>query len=308
MPGLPSFFVLGAARCGTTSLTRLLAQHPDIFVSDPREPFFFTQPYQVIANPVAYARLFERAEEHQVIGEASHAYMTDPASAATLRAFLPSPKFIVVLRNPADRAYALYAHMRSRGYEHISSFERALAAEDRRFRSRRFQARSPHYLWNYMYFRSGLFGEQMARYLALFPAESFYVTTLYRLVAQYESVAADIHRFLGVAEMPPPELPHLGQSRGVRLGFVQNLERRLVRPLTRRGIRGSWMIRRAVTAWNRTSLPPIPAAVKDRLMERYRPDLVTLADLTGCDLVGDEERYRAEPTTPTRSPPRSGGG
>ncbi len=255
---------------------------------DKKEPTFFCEPFQVTRNPVHYVALFDDATNDQVAGEASHGYLSNPSSPATIRAFLPDARFIVVFRNPADRALAMYSYMLENGYEVLSPFERALAAEDRRFRREHFRRTSPHNFWNFMYFRSGLFGEQMARYLDLYPPSSFYLTTLHRLVADPKGVVGEIHGFLGVAHLPPDHLPTAGASKGVRSIPVQYVERTVLRRLARRGVPGAGQVHRRLSTWNRGRPPTMAPGTRERLLERFRPDLDLLDRLTGCDVLGDE--------------------
>src|SRR5829696_6529096 len=100
---LPNFFILGAGRTGTTTLYNVLKHHPDVFLPTPKEPTFFSEPFQVVRTPIRYASLFEEAGGHRAVGDASHAYLSHPDAARTLRAFFPDARFVVVFRNPADR-------------------------------------------------------------------------------------------------------------------------------------------------------------------------------------------------------------
>ena len=126
----PNFFILGAGRSGSTFLWDLLRQHPNIFLTSPKEPNFFCKPYQGIKNPIDYFELFDSVSDEAIRGEASHAYLSNPTTAKVLKALFPESKFVVILRNPADRAYSLYHWMRRNGLEYINTFEAALEAED----------------------------------------------------------------------------------------------------------------------------------------------------------------------------------
>lgn len=290
---LPNFFILGAGRSGTTTLYNVLKDHPDVFLPTPKEPTFFSEPFQVIRTPIRYARLFEGAGDAAAIGDASHAYLSHPEAARTLRAFFPDARFVAIFRNPADRALAMYSYMLENGYEVLTPFERALAAEDRRFASERFARRCPHYFWNFMYFRSGCFGEQVARYLDLFPRDRFFFTTLYDLLADTEGVIGELTDFLGIAPMRVGELPRYGSSKGVRSVGLQYVERRLIRPLARRHVPTMATTRSHLNAWNRGTPPTMRPETRANLVERYGPDLALLAELTGVDVLAREAASRA---------------
>ncbi len=282
---LPNFFILGAGRSGTTTLAAVLREHPAVFMSTPKEPTFFSEPFQVIRNPIRYASLFAGAAAATAVGEASHAYLTHPDAAATLQAFFPEARFVVIFRNPVDRALAMYSYMLENGYELFPSFERALAAEDRRFASARFARTCPHSFWNFMYFRSGLFGEQVARYLDRFPRSHFFFTTLYDLHTDPAAVVAGVHDFLGVAPRPVAELPRLGSSKGIRSIPAQYLERTVLRRLARHGVPLAGPLRDQLIQWNRGTPPTMTDATRVDLTRRYAPDLDRLSALTGVDVL-----------------------
>lgn len=288
---LPNFFILGAGRCGTTSLAQHLRGHDQIFIPGIKEPSFFASSFQWVSDPGKYIDLYRDGHEALARGDASHIYLEDPKSPEILEAFFPDAKFVLMFRNPADRAVALYAMMLEHGYEVHRTFEKALAAEDRRFESTKFRKTCPQSFWNFLYYRSGLFGEQVARYLERWPRDRFYATTLYDYLAEPDVVVGEILGFLGVdaAELGP--VPRSASSKGTRSVPAQYLERRLLRPLERRKVPFVGEARRQVITWNRgVDKPTMQAETRERLMELYRPDLAKLNDLLGVDV---EERELA---------------
>jgi hypothetical protein len=291
---LPNFFILGAGRCGTTSLAQHLRGHDQIFIPEIKEPSFFASSFQWVRDPGKYIDLYRDGHEAPARGDASHIYLEDPKSPEILEAFFPDARFVLMFRNPADRAVALYAMMLEHGYEVHRTFEKAFAAEDRRFESTKFRKTCPQSFWNFMYYRSGLFGEQVARYLERWPRDRFYATTLYDYLAEPEVVVGEILEFLGVdaAELGP--VPRSASSKGTRSVPAQYLERRLLRPLERRKVPFVGEARRQVIAWNRgVDKPSMQADTRERMMELYRPDLAMLNDLLGVDIEKSELAARS---------------
>lgn len=281
---LPNFFVLGAGRCGTTTVSEMLRAHPHVFLSKPKEPTFFCEPFQVVRNPLHYVSLFDNAGDAVAVGEASHAYLSHPGAARALRAFFPDARFVVILRDPVERALSLYLFMLGHGYEWFVPFERALAAEDWRLTSRRFARRCPQYFWNFMYVRSGMFGQQVQRYLDLFPRERFFITTLQELLADPARVIGDMHEFLGVVRRPPPMLPRPNMSRIVRSPTLAWSSRFLLGP--RSGRLGQRIARR-IREWNVVAgaSPRLRQETRDMLDDRYVDDLALLRRLTGVGVT-----------------------
>lgn len=199
---IPNLFILGAGKSGTTSLYHLLERHPDIKVSDPKEPSFFCSHFQVVRNPVDYFRLFDSDRRYRV--DSSHVYLSNPETPPLLRDLFPAARFLVVLRRPKARALSLYQHMRralhqdGRPLEPVDSFHGALELEGERFRSPEFFATCRHYFWNFMYMRSSLYDEQLSRYLDLYPRDRFLVTSLAELRQQPERTIRSIADFLDI--------------------------------------------------------------------------------------------------------------
>lgn len=198
----PNLFILGAGKCGTTSLYRLLERHPDVHVSVPKEPSFFCSQFQVVKNPVDYFRLFDSPRRYRV--DASHVYFSNPETAPILRDLFPDAKFVIILRQPKARALSLYQHMRRFSHEDGDPFEpaetflEALRLEAGRFQSPAFFATCRQYFWNFMYMRSSAYDEQLGRYLALYPPDRFLVTTLAALERQPQHTVRSLADFLGI--------------------------------------------------------------------------------------------------------------
>jgi hypothetical protein len=288
-PRLPTFFILGAGRCGTTSLAGHLRRHPGIFIPDIKEPSFLASSFQWIRDPAKYVDLYADVGGATQLGDASHIYLEDPESPKILEAFFPDARFVLMFRNPADRALAMYAQMVEGGYELAATFEKGLAAEDARFESERFRKNCPHSFWNFMYFRSGLFGEQVARYLERWPRDRFYATTMYEYLDEPERVTGEITEFLGLDVVDLGQVPHYGSSKGTRSRHAQYVERRLLRPLMRRNVPGAAASRDRLNAWNHDAeRPKMQPGTRDMLMERYADDLEVLKRLLDVDVVAQE--------------------
>lgn len=107
---LPNFLIVGAEKAGTTTLARMLAQHPDIFMCEPKEPRFFTD-HNWDKGVQWYENLFEDAEGYKAIGEASPAY-TWGSDLVPKRIYetLGDIKYIYIVRHPVERMISHYRH------------------------------------------------------------------------------------------------------------------------------------------------------------------------------------------------------
>ena len=113
MPRLPTYIIAGAMRCGTTALNSYLREHPDIAVSSSKEVHFFDANWD--KGIEWYRGQFPGSDDAIAVGEATPNYMFRPRALDRLKATLPDVKLVLMLRNPADRAYSHYWHDRTRG-------------------------------------------------------------------------------------------------------------------------------------------------------------------------------------------------
>ncbi len=124
----PNFFIIGAAKCGTTSLAAWLGDHRDIFLCQPKEPNYFAPDVtsdRSAQTPEAYERLFQGADGAKCVGEASTTYIRSAVAVPSILAAQPDARFIVCLRNPVDMAPSVHGQLIRSGRETIRDFETA---------------------------------------------------------------------------------------------------------------------------------------------------------------------------------------
>ena len=112
---LPNLLIVGAAKSGTTSLHNYLKQHPDIFMTQHKEPHFLinsqigeSRVHKGVVRLEEYKKMFKTKEEYRYKGESSVMYLAFPEfSIKSIKKYLtPYVKIIIMLRNPIDRAFA----------------------------------------------------------------------------------------------------------------------------------------------------------------------------------------------------------
>jgi hypothetical protein len=114
MSKMPNLFVIGAMKCGTTTLHEHLQSHPHVFMCSPKEPHFFVQEMNWSKGWAWYRQLFAEAGDAAVLGESSTTYSMLPhfqGVAERIAAFNPEARFIYVLRDPVERTLSHYWHM-----------------------------------------------------------------------------------------------------------------------------------------------------------------------------------------------------
>lgn len=277
---LPNFFLLGAGRCGTTSLHYYLKSHPSIFLPNDKEPsFFIEENNKFVGDPISYFNLFSSAKNEKRIGESSHAYLSNPSSARVLHALFPDAVFLVILRDPAERAYSLYHWMRRNGYEYAATFEKALALEDRRYSCEKFRCNNPQYFYNYMYFRSGLYGEQLERYFSIFGKQQFHVIEHNQFFSDPEAGMKRVFRFLGVDPYIVPTFGSYNAGKNTasfpRLLYFLN-HSGMVRPRRLRRFMHRFLCRHACS-----EIEPLRPDTRAELNQRFASDQKMLSELCG---------------------------
>jgi hypothetical protein len=184
----PGFMLIGAHRCGSTSLFKALAEHPQIS----RPPVNKGTDYYTLNywrghawfrghfGVAAPARLRARRFGEPVAFEACTYYMFHPLALERIRADYPEMKFIVSLRDPVERAFSAYKHELARGFEWETPFERALDLEEERLVGELDRIRAdPTYESfahrHHAYVARGQYAEQLDRAFSIFPREQFLV-------------------------------------------------------------------------------------------------------------------------------------
>lgn len=203
----PDFLVVGTARAGTTALHRMLRRHPLIFIPALKEPSFFAfdgndEEYIngrfafAVRNPDKYFGLFDSALPGQVAGEISTPYLyLYEQSIGSIRKRIPdssSMKIIMILRDPADRAFSQYMWRVRDGREELS-FESAIDQEQMRINRR--------YSFDYHYTRRGMYYEQVKAYKESF--DNVHVVLYHDFARQPQRELSAICTFLGVDPLFP---------------------------------------------------------------------------------------------------------
>ena len=194
---LPDFVIVGAQKCGTSSLYGYLAEHPQVAPALTKEVHFFDLNYD---QPVSwYQAFFPRhgaslaGEPHDggtITGEATPYYLHHPLVANRIATMLPQIKLIVLLRNPIERTYSAYHHQVRKGREH-ETFEDAIQLESVRTAGEleKLAADDSYYSLahhHFSYLDRSVYHPQLERYYEFLPRDQILVlesSALYREAA-----------------------------------------------------------------------------------------------------------------------------
>lgn len=294
---LPNFLIVGAAKCGTSSLHKYLEQHPETFMSKVKEPRFISS--QVMSGPLRgpgdhkveawyvkkyedYVRLFEGAENYPAVGESSaDTLYFYQGTIPVIKQYLGDPKIIIMLRNPVKRAFSSYQHL-VRDLREELSFEEGLKEEPNRIKNN----------WEliYHYTAASMYADSVKAFLENF--SNVKVILNEDLEKTPQLVLRDIFRFLGID-------PNCDVNTDIRYNmsgkpksqwlhqffFEGNMARKLARPIVRRLFSPETRIRisQKIQQKNLTRLTINPET-KSRLQLFFEDDVRRLEGILQRDL------------------------
>lgn len=295
---LPNFLIVGAAKSGTTSLWHYSKQHPEIFMPINKEPLFFVSSiykciklqdptYEIVKEFIIfsfedYIKLFKDAKKEKAIGEASAPYLYYyEAAIPEIKKYLGDIKIIIILRNPADRAFSAYTFL-LREEKEILPFERCIEVEEER--------RKENWSMAVLFKEAGFYYKQVNSYLENFSQVRVYlfddlkkdplglVRDIYEFLEVDLSSVPDIHTKHNVSGVPKSIFLHKFMTRpNIFTTLIKPVVKALVPEVKRRkvieGLRDLYLEK-----------PEMKPRTRNYLKDLYRDDLLKLQDLIKRDL------------------------
>ena len=305
---LPDFFLAGHPKSGTTALYEALRGHPQIYMPECKEPWFFApelhertppRPEGTPATLAEYAALFAAAEPGQRAGEASALYLWSRGAAAAIAEVAPAAKVIAVLREPASFLRSLHLQFLQTYVETEPDLRRALALEPERREGRSIPRRT-YWPAALLYSEHVRYTEQLTRYYEALSREQVLVLVYDDFRRDPREFVRTVLRFLEVdesVELHAPEanptvrarsqrLHELVHAVGVGRGPASRAAKVAIKAVTPPGLR-----RRALYATQRRLVFGAPEAADEALMaelrRRYRPEVERLGEHLGRDLLAE---------------------
>ncbi|NRA10447.1 MAG: sulfotransferase [Crocinitomicaceae bacterium] len=285
----PNFLIVGAAKAGTTSIAKYLEEHPEIFISKEKEPFYFVRdsfnkiPKEDLMLPIiekkfhtdseSYFSLFDGVTEKRS-GEASVHYLYHHDEVIPkVKEELGDVHIIIVLRDPANRAFSNYTYQQR---VELDTFEKALAKEGEK------KAKGWNSFWYYK--DQGNYSESVQAYLSAF--SNVHVCLFDDLKKDSSSFMKSMYSFLDVDPTFEPNLeqrhnPTLApKNKIVQFFFYLKIKYRI-----RLGL-PSFMKRKIMKASMKTSNQKINPETRQMLRNYYKTDILKLEIILNKDLSG----------------------
>lgn len=289
----PDFFIVGAAKCGTTALYRYLAAHPAVFFPECKEPNFFCNDlpaYGHVATTLAeYEALFAPAPPHALTGEASVLYLYSTVAIGQITTHNANAKIIVMLRNPIEAARSMHAFWWSNEAEDVGDFEQAWRLQKPRLEGRHLPPRCP-YPQLLQYGDQYCYAPQVRRVLAHAPRAQCLFLLFEEFFANPSLEYPRVLEFLG---LPPVSarraFPVVNQTIGTRSTRLERLLRQPP-PALQRLRRAAHAVGlhplRALRNLNRVAgrKPPLRKPFRAELAEYFSGDVAELEQLLGRSL------------------------
>lgn len=313
-PVQPFACVVGAPRCGTTTLSRMLESHPNVVFSSVKEPHFFSlhdlddfddvELRRTVAD--AYlARYFQEIDdEAEVMAEGSVSYLYAPERMLPLLRLWPDAKFIIAVRDPFEVIPSLHQRLLYQGDETVEDLEEAW----RRIEERRQGRNVPRTCVDarqLLYDEVAQFGKHVGRFFRIVGRERCHVVIFDDLRDDPAGTYAKLLDFLGLPPAPLPQRQRHRERHGFKIGWLQRLLKRP--PVARTVLAGekfrtrvaarphrepSWAsrkflaARKALLRWNRAPAPParMSPALAAEIRRRLQDDIDALSRLLDRDL------------------------
>jgi len=213
---LPNMILLGTQRAGTTSIYSHLGRHPGVYLSKTKEVHYFDNYLDLgidwYRSHFPTSKWVERNSQNlgydMTIGEGSPYYLFHPEVPSRIHQTLPSARFVILLRNPVDRALSHFRHERRNGFEEEIEFQQAWDLEAERLDGTEERLKAGTTMFEeahnrFSYTARGDYAPQLERWFALFDRSQFHIIRSEDMFEKPNEVMAGLFEFLG---LPPVEL------------------------------------------------------------------------------------------------------
>lgn len=304
----PNLFIIGYPKTGTTALWWFLKQHPDIFMTEVKEPYFFASDrltsYDALHRSLPrfsyktpppcrtlkeYNSLFSRWKTEKIAGEASASYSYSRCAAKNLHAFNPSAKIILIIREPVEYLYSSFSQHQWMGSEKNTDFQTVIRSQMKRKQENApdlFNVVSP----DFRYLERAKYTEHIQRYFDLFDKKQIKIIIYDDFKKDNAKVYKEVLEFLEVNPTFTPEFKILNPRKIVRFRTLRDI---ILIPAIYKTLKALVSLKpfRGLKTLYETKItrtqprPPLEPAFKNELMKKCKPEVEKLSALLNRDLV-----------------------
>ena len=310
----PFAFIVGAPRCGTTTLAGFLQQHPEVCFSAVKEPHFFSrdeldglskEQFERMVGEEYLQRFFGQCSGTEKLrAEGSVTYLYTPGRMAPILKLWPDAKFVIALRDPLAMLPSLHQRLLVTGDENVIDFRKAWAKIEDRARGKSIprSAIDPRFL---RYDEAGALGRHVEQFLAAVGRERCHIVLFDDLASDPEATYRELCRFLGIEPWPQTDFQPRRINKTFRIGWLQRLLKRppkAVRTILAgeqfrqrekkldaregRAITAVFKVRKRLLDWNKVPArrEPLDPELRRQIVDRLRDDVILLSRAIDRDL------------------------
>lgn len=295
----PNTFIIGAPKCGTSAMAVYLNQHPNVFLCNPKEPFFWSRDYPLlrklhnVTDEDRYLQLFAAAQDkHSVVCEGSTNYLASKVAVERIVEFNADAKFLVMLRNPVDVVHAFHSECLFAYIEDEPDFENAWNMQDDRLsgKSLPMGCAAPQFL---QYRDVASYAGQLERFFDLVPAANRKVIIFDDFAANNAQFFQDTLEFLDLPAFKKESFERVNASHDHKYPLFSKLVldpptalKPVVETLrfTARQFKGGWVDQAKHWFRKPTKRTPLTSDFRAELCEFFAEDVLKTSEILGRDL------------------------
>ena len=281
----PNFFIVGAPKSGTTNISYYLMQHPQVFMPENLEPYYFArldipQNYEreIISDEKKYLNLFKNAKNCKAIGESSPVYLYCPHSALEIKNRFPNSKIIISFRNPIKISYSEYFSLKFMGFDKNRSFNELLDSSKEQLDQNEFHIDS--------LLEAGFYSKHIKRFQKIFSKNQIKIIIFEEYIKNTIPTINSILSFLdidkSIAFKPAPKgaykVPrNFASQKLMNNSTFRKTAKFIIPTVARQKIGERFLVKES-------SRPVLKQNERQRLKEIYQDDVENLAKLLGRSL------------------------
>jgi len=292
----PNFFIIGAPKCGTSTLNNTLRWHPHIYVPLSFEPQYFCTDFSTIADYTqeTYLQLFDGVtDQHSAVGEKSVIYLYSEVAVDNILEFDPNARLIVMLRNPVDLVYSWHSQLYYSFLENIEDFSAAWAMQENRQSGENIPDRCP-VPFALQYREIGSQGKYVEKLFSKAPREQIKVIFMEDFHANTEQAYKETLEFLDVPFETRRDPRRLNSNKRHRVRWLgshlthdsKSLTAKAFNRFEKLPLVRNYPVKYWLHRWNKVEYkrPPLNPAMRQELIAEFRDDVHKLSQLTGRNL------------------------
>lgn len=291
MNKFPNFFIIGAPKAGTTAMSEYLKLHPNVFFSDPKEPHFFNDDftYRHTHDFDTYLNYFSSVNNnHKCIGEGSVHYLRSKNAVPNILKINPEAKFIVMVRNPIDIAYAWHSQQIFNKSENIYDFRKAWELQ----KSRKNGKNLPKYISSVeklLYKDIGNIAKHIQRLLSTVSKKNIHFIIFDDFIKDTPSEYKKVLSFLDLEPFLPISFEQINSNKQYKSKFLKEFLENNIRAIKKfLGIKRSFgLFYKYFQKWNTINVKrkPLDPIFHQELKIFYRSDVEYLSKIFNRDLI-----------------------